>query len=613
MGPQGPQGSVGVQGNIGPQGFVGPQGLVGSQGPQGDIGPQGDVGPQGLQGDVGSQGTLGPQGSQGVTGPSGIIYGELLESASAIGEIYVAVDSGTGVGFADPYIPAVPWAISPDNVLSSLSRSVASDTSGNVYVVGDFSSDITFGTGLSTTTLNSSNSDTYIAKIDSDGNFVWVVQTIVSGSAFTNGYGITADLAGNVYISGTFTTNVAIGTTTITTGSGQTCVFVAKLNSSGVFQWAIKGPDSQTPTAVKADTSGNVFITGTLFNQGTFGTTTLTSAGNSDIFIAKLDTNGNWLWAVRAGGINVDKGYSIYTDNSNNCYVTGEHNNNADFGTTTLTSSGSFFFLAKLNSSGVWQWAISSGDPSIGRSVSVDGSGNSYVTGSFTGSMTIGTTTLTSAGVSDAFVAKYDTNGTAVWAVRMGGTNTDIGYSISVNSLGNIYLTGSFTGIATIGTTTLTSTGSADIFIAKLDSNGNWLWSIKVGGFGDDSGQGIYANDDDSVYVAGYFTSSATFGSGTNTTLLVSAPGTTNSFIAKYVFNSGPGMFVSIQQVGSIGNTVSALWTGEINTYSGLTPGALYYCNPPSKTITTTQSPYFMGIATSATNLVFNPNPKYII
>ena len=124
-----------------------------------------------------------------------------------------------------------------------------------------------------------------------------------------------------------------------------------------------------------------------------------------------------------------------------------------------------------------WIWANQAGgtNDDTGYSIAVDANGNSYVTGSFFGSATFGTTTLTSSGYEDIFVAKMDNNGNWLWANKAGGTNWDYGYGIAVDANGNSYVTGYFWGNATFGTTTLTSSGQYDIFVAKMDSNGNWL------------------------------------------------------------------------------------------------------------------------------------------
>src|SRR5688572_25082949 len=174
--------------------------------------------------------------------------------------------------------------------------------------------------------------------------------------------------------------------------------------------------------------------------------------------------------------------------------------------------------------------ASNSNDDS-GRSVATDAQGNNYVTGHFKGIATIGNATLTSSGLYDIFIAKYNASGTLLWAKQAGGTGDDQGYSIAVDGSGNSYVTGHFKGIATFGTTTLTSSGLYDIFIAKYNASGTLLWAKQAGGARNDSGQGIAVDGSGNSYVAGYFEGiTATFG----TTTFTSNGGNDDVFIAKY-------------------------------------------------------------------------------
>ena len=153
--------------------------------------------------------------------------------------------------------------------------------------------------------------------------------------------------------------------------------------------------------------------------------------------------------------------------------------------------------IALFAQNGDWLWAKQAGGASNDESynIAVDANGNSYVTGNFTGSATFGSTTLTSSGYNDIFVAKLDSNGNWLWAKKAGGTSEDNGLSITFDANGNSYVTGYFESSATFGTTTLTSNQYEDIFVAKLDSNGNWLWAKKAGGINDDYGWSISVDD----------------------------------------------------------------------------------------------------------------------
>ncbi|HEX6426137.1 MAG TPA: SBBP repeat-containing protein, partial [Niastella sp.] len=182
----------------------------------------------------------------------------------------------------------------------------------------------------------------------------------------------------------------------------------------------------------------------------------------------------------------------IVLDGAGNRYITGYFNGAVDFdpgaGTQNLTSAGSNdIFLAKYDASGNYVWAKGMGGIGfeMGYSLAVDASGNSYITGQFTGTVDFdpgsGTQNLTTTGNADIFLAKYDASGNYMWAQQIGATNNDIGYALAVDASGNSYITGYFNGTVDFdpgaGTQDLISTGNADIFLAKYDASGNYVWA----------------------------------------------------------------------------------------------------------------------------------------
>ena len=205
-------------------------------------------------------------------------------------------------------------------------------------------------------------------------------------------------------------------------------------------------------------------MTGYFKGTATFGNITLESAGDKDIFIAKLDASGTYQWARKAGGLAGDDGESIAVLDDGSSIVTGGFQGVATFGNTTLESAGSYdIFVAKLGANGDYQWARKAGgerDRFKATSVSILDDGASIVTGYFKDDATFGNTTLTSAGSLDIFIAKLDADGEYEWVTQAGGTSTDSGYGVSVLEDGSSIVTGYFFGDATFGNTTLTSAGS---------------------------------------------------------------------------------------------------------------------------------------------------------
>ena len=410
----------------------------------------------------------------------------------------------------DPWL----WAKKAGGISGDYGNGIAVDASGNSYVTGYFQGSATFGS--TNLTSNQGSTDIFVAKLDSNGNWKWAKNA--GGSGQDSGNIIAVDASGNSYVTGYFQGSATFGSTNLTSNQGSTDIFVAKLDSNGNWLWAKNagGTGTDYGYGIWVDASGNIYVTGYFRDTATFGTLpTLTSSGDTDIFVAKLDSSGNWLWAKKAGGSQADYGYSIAVDANGNSYVTGYFQGSATFGSTNLTSSGGTdLFVTKLDSSGNWLWAKKAGGTNIdyGYGIAVDASGNSYVTGSFDTSATFGSTTLTSYGSTDIFVAKLDSSGNWLWAKKAGGSQADYGYGIAVDASGHSYVTGYFTNTATFGSTTLICNGYYDIFVAKLDSNGNWKWAKNGGGTGGDYGYGIAIDANGDSYVTGSFEGSATFG-----------------------------------------------------------------------------------------------------
>ncbi len=251
------------------------------------------------------------------------------------------------------------------------------------------------------------------------------------------------------------------------------------------WQWAVKagGSGQDSSQGIAIDSLGNQYVTGTFEGSIAFGSYTLTSSGYYDIFAAKLDPNGNFLWAVRAGGTSNDFGYGIAVDGSGSVLLTGSFLDTATFGSYTLISDGNRdIFTAKLDINGNFLWAVRAGGTSYDycSGIAVDVVGNAYLTGYFWGNSSFGSYTLISSGDVDIFAAKLDPNGNWLWAIRAGGTSYEFGYGIAVDGAGKAYLTGCFMGSAAFGPYTLICGGSDDIFVAKLSGPLNAYFSADL-------------------------------------------------------------------------------------------------------------------------------------
>lgn len=249
------------------------------------------------------------------------------------------------------------------------------------------------------------------------------------------------------------------------------------------WEWATS-PGAGHATSTVVDGAGNVYVTGYFSGTATFGATTLTSVDTSDVFVAKLSSGGTYQWAAQAGGNAPDRGLELQVDAGGNVLVAGTFRSPAaTFGTTVLTrTAATDVFMAMLNPAGVWQWAVSGGASGYNDDVRMtfDSTGPLYLTGSFTGTATFGGTTLTSAGGTDIYVARFTPAVGWHWAVRAGGPADDAGTGLATDSLGNVYLTGAFEGTANFGSTPLTSAGQKDVFVSSLNPTGLWRRVIRV-------------------------------------------------------------------------------------------------------------------------------------
>jgi gliding motility-associated-like protein len=381
---------------------------------------------------------------------------------------------------------------SPSNTFQDYSFSIALDKTGNVYITGAFADVVDFDPDTGTYNLTATGAtDIFILKLNSAGKFVWA--KTMGGGSWDIGYSVHVDPIGNVYTTGFFRGTAANfdpnGSGYTMTSAGMDDVFVTKHNASGNFIWAkqLGGKGNETGYGITTDAALKVYVTGFYsdtadFNTGS-GTTNLISNGGKDIFVAKLDTAGNLIWAKSIGGPGDDQANAIVLDPTNHVYTTGEFMNGADFdpntGSYQLVSQGSLdIFISKLDTGGnfVWAKSMGGGGGDFCKSISLDSAENIYTTGYFTSIADFDPSPvsyfLTSNGWSDKFILKIDKLGNFVWAHATGGSDRDYGHSIAISPGGNIHTTGHFQKTIDFDPSTsvfnMTATGGNDAFVSKL-------------------------------------------------------------------------------------------------------------------------------------------------
>jgi peptidoglycan hydrolase-like protein with peptidoglycan-binding domain len=392
-------------------------------------------------------------------------------------------------------------------------ESIAVDSSGNIYITGYFYETVDFGGGNVT---SAGSTDIFVLKLNSSGTFQWV--NTYGGTSFDFGRGIAVDSSGNIYITGYFYETVDFGGGNLTSAGGAD-IFVLKLNSSATFQWVSTFGSTSIDVGedITVDSSGNSYITGYFEGTVDFGAGNVTSAGSADIFVLKLNSSGTFQWVNTYGGSAFDVGMDITVDSSGNSYITGYFEGTVDFGAGNVTSAGAAdIFILKLNSSGAFQWVNIFGGTStdVGQGIAVDSSGNSYITGSFQGTVDFGSGDITPSGFDDIFVLKVNPSGTFQWVSTFGGTSNDVGEDIAVDSSGNSYITGWFRETVDFGAGNVTSAGGADIFVLKLNSSGTFQWVNTYGGTSGDVGEGITVDSSGNSYITGWFRETVDFGAG---------------------------------------------------------------------------------------------------
>ena len=354
-----------------------------------------------------------------------------------------------------------------------ISNAVAVDTLSHIYISG------TTNGVLGET--HAGGDDAFIIKYDPSGNHLWSRQ--IGPPNVENCNAATTGSSGDIYISG-FTTGNLGGSS-----SGGADAFLVKYDPSGTHLWSGKVDSGyyDNSLAVAADAFGNIYISGK-----TDGDIVL-SAGGTDAFLVKFNESGSVLWSRQKGNVGTDESNAVAVDAQGNVYISGY----TDRSLCEPTHGGYDAFVIKYEGSGIEHWSKQIGTSGEDRSnaVTVDATGNVYISGFTTGSLE----NCVNAGGTDAFLIKYSPNGNFVWARQLGTSDNDTSHSVAVDSSGNIYITGT-----TAGNLNDIGAGGEDIFLACYDTEGTLLWSRQIGTIGDDVSRSVAIDAWDNVYITGY-------------------------------------------------------------------------------------------------------------
>lgn len=431
-----------------------------------------------------------------------------------------------------PLCPAL-WANRYGSTGTDFIWATGLDSQGNTIAVGDFEGTVDFGGGPLT---SAGAIDTFLLKVDAMGNHVWSKKFGTAGLQSVQAVTVTA--TDEIVIAGYFQATINFGGSNLTS-SGGADIYVAKFNAAGTHMWSVKfgsATDDQLALGVAVDAAGDVYFTGSFLGTMTIGTS-LASAGGTDIFLAKLSgATGAAVWGKRFGDAAIEQaGRTVTVDGQGNVLMVGAFNGTVDFGGGPLTTAGATdAFVAKFDPTGAHMFSRAFGttEVELGRSIAADAMGNFVVVGDTKGAVDLGGGALPQFGAFDVFVGQFDALGTHMKSVSFGAANND-----SVNGVvwtGNdLAITGYFDGKAAFGNFNLQSVGGRDIFVAKLSAMD--LSVLGARSFGDgafyQSGQSVKIDAMGNVIIGGYAYGTVDFGLGP----LMSA-GTGDGFLAKIPF-----------------------------------------------------------------------------
>ncbi|MDC3955656.1 hypothetical protein KEG38_17450 [Polyangium jinanense] len=376
----------------------------------------------------------------------------------------------------------------------------------SIYLVGNYDGGFSFDGANNST--NGQGWDIYLAKFNPLGAFQWVVWSGDWQAQYVNAVTVGPDQ--NIFIAGSYQGELQLPNgIKLTDLGGQSDVFVARLDPEGATVWAKGfGDGSSQPkiaTTIAVDSKGETIIAGYFEGSLQFASGQLINAiGGRDVFLAKLDKDGNPVWSKRLGN-----GAPGDPPNHILCRVALDHQDNivletAFAGTMSLgdplpdqASPGSrTMLLAKFDTNGVplWQKVFGAANTEQrSRALAIDSKNNILLTGELAGTINFGGDPLSSPSNSDPdlFVAKFDPDGAHLWSFRAGSVGPQEGKAIGVDADDNVIVTGSYKGVLQFtGDDALINSGldvgRYDLFALKLDPNGKYLWAKPFGDKDDD-------------------------------------------------------------------------------------------------------------------------------
>ena len=414
-------------------------------------------------------------------------------------------------------------------------QALATEPQGNSYVAGVFSGTLVLGS----ITLSVPEQGLFVAKIDTQGKWLWAQQAAFSPKSNANAESkdIAFDSKGNVYLTGLFRTSLQLGSNlTLSGSSNREQLFVAKLDNKGAWSWSKTGTvtplykniGSVNVPSIQVGSNDNIYIVGSFQGVLSMGSTSLTSSpmGTSQIFgssqdllVAKLDPSGTWKWIKHehckskpcSGSID---GHAADLDRDDNLYIVGMTRYPVSIGTfASPSNTPSTMMVAKMDTQGVWKWAkyVPIFDPANRLDIATSQTGDSYITGWAKGTVDFKGAGKVQSSENSLFVSKIDNQGTWQWVQKptlSGTTGSSMGQKITLTSTGNVFVVGSMSRASLSFRSTTLSTSSNQSFWATLSPQGTWQTAEAFPAI---SLSNIAKDESGNVFVAGGFSTSFTY------------------------------------------------------------------------------------------------------
>jgi hypothetical protein len=398
-------------------------------------------------------------------------------------------------------------------------QGISHDGYGNFYIIGEFRNTVSFGDSILTSYQNPQYADVFVSKINSAGQWIWTKQ--VNGVDVDHAYSIATDFDGNSYITGSFRFEAYFGS--IHKSATYSTSYIAKIDSAGNWIWVkAAGTGSSSNCEIHKVALGqnsDVYITGNISGSVSF----CNSLGGAqrNAFAAKMDTAGNCIWSKTIGSSHLSSGNGVSGNGiaiaNDHLYLTGEFYGNAIFGADTFSTSHGAFIL-QLDTAGNLQWTKevrndNSNSESIGNNVVTDNNGDAYFCGEFRGKNFFGSDSIEGGwGSAHGFISKINSAGQWQWVRNPGIYNgLNLMNDLTMSNSNNIFITGYllYTDTLSFGASIITTTSQHDVFVGEIDSNGNWINGRQAGGCSDIiQSTSITINDEDALVITGYFSGS---------------------------------------------------------------------------------------------------------